>query len=139
VRRIVPLEPLIARAVRNRPTVRASCERGAAAVAQERLLLEAISNVLDNAQRHGGGEPIDVSAGLVGSRAHIEVRDRGPGIPPELRSELLERFHGTDGGTGLGLAIAREVLAALDGSVTLGDAPGGGLVVAFELPGAQLL
>lgn len=138
-RRIVPLEPLIQRVVRGSQNVRVHCETGAAAVAHERLLAEALANVLDNAHRHGGEKPIDVTVAVADSRVHIEVRDRGPGIPPERRSELLRRFRGTGTGSGLGLAIANEVLIALQGSVTLGDAIGGGLAVAFELPGARLL
>ncbi len=136
-RRIVPLEPLLDRVARGRPNVQVSCEQDAAAVAHERLLVEALSNVLDNAQRHGGGKPIELSCVVVGPRARVEVRDHGPGVPPELRSNLLERFQGT--GTGLGLAVANEVLIALEGSVTLTNAVGGGLVVTFELPGARLL
>jgi signal transduction histidine kinase len=138
-RSIVPLEPVIERVVRGRRNVRVHCETGAAAVAHERLLAEALSNVLDNAHRHGGENPIDLTVAVADSRVHIEIRDRGPGIPPERRSELLGRFHGTGPGSGLGLAIAHEVLVAFEGSLTLGDAIGGGLVVAFELPGARLL
>jgi signal transduction histidine kinase len=138
-RTIVPLRTVVDRAVGRRPNVRIHCERGAAAIADERLLVEAVSNVVDNAERHGGGGPIDVTVGIVESTARLEVRDRGPGIPADRRADVLERFHGDGRGSGLGLAIATEALRAVGGTLALSDAAGGGLVVTFELPGARLL
>ena len=138
-RTIVPLRAVVDRAVGRRPSVRIHCEHGAAAIADERLLVEAVSNVVDNAERHGGGGPIDVTVGIVGSTARLEVRDRGPGIPADRKADMLERFHGDGRGSGLGLAIAAEALRAVGGTLALSDAAGGGLVVTFELPGARLL
>jgi two-component system, OmpR family, phosphate regulon sensor histidine kinase PhoR len=138
-RGIVPLRAVLDRAAGRNPNVRIHCERGSAAIADERLLVEAVSNVVDNAEKHGGGGPIDVTAGVVESTARIEIRDRGPGIPADQREDVLQRFHGAGKGSGLGLAIAREALRALDGRLTLSDAAGGGLAVTFELPGARIL
>ncbi|MGO6908157.1 sensor histidine kinase, partial [Rhizobium ruizarguesonis] len=64
--------------------------------------------------------------------------DNGPGIPSGEREQVFERFYrimGTESeGSGLGLAIVREVVEGAGGSVLLGDAEGGGLVVTVRLP-----
>jgi two-component system, OmpR family, sensor histidine kinase TctE len=79
------------------------------------LLREMVSNLLDNAIRYGaGGGTVTARCGIDDERrAFIEVEDDGPGIRPEDRARIFERFYrapdsgGT--GTGLGLAIVREV------------------------------
>jgi PAS domain S-box-containing protein len=74
-------------------------------------------------------------------RAVIEVRDTGPGVPPEQREAIFERFRQIDGGAnrkwggaGLGLAIAREFVGLHGGVITVEDAPGGGALFRVELP-----
>jgi PAS domain S-box-containing protein len=111
---------------------------GVAAVADRLLLVEALSNVVDNAFVHGGGR-VEVAARLEHGRIVVEVSDHGEGIPPDERARALERFGTSGRGTGLGLAIAQEAAAALGGELSLHDARGGGLLVRFELPGATLL
>ncbi len=71
----------------------------------------------------------------------LEVADNGPGVPPEQRAEIFERFHQLDGGTtrrfggtGLGLSIAREITALHGGQISVDDAPGGGALFAVEIP-----
>jgi signal transduction histidine kinase len=75
-----------------------------------------------------------------GEYARITVRDDGPGIPPEDRERVFDRFTRLDdarardaGGTGLGLAIVRELVRRHGGTVTLGDASPG-LRVDVRLP-----
>jgi signal transduction histidine kinase len=71
------------------------------------------------------------------ARLAIEVRDTGPGIPPEHRELVFEeavRLPGTHAvapGAGIGLAAARRVARALGGELTVGERPGGG--AAFTL------
>ncbi len=72
------------------------------------------------------------------------MADRGPGIPPDARRAVFEPFqrrddHATSGGAGvgLGLAIARGFVEAMRGSITLDDAPGGGLMAVVALPAAE--
>jgi signal transduction histidine kinase len=87
----------------------------------------AIGNLVENAIHHtpaGGVVRIGVSAD-----ASIDVEDSGPGIPAHLREKIFERFWQSDTskqGAGLGLAIVRRVMSALNGSVSLSDAPLGG-------------
>ena len=72
----------------------------------------------------------------------LAVEDAGPGIPPEQRDRVFDRFHRTDsartrvrGGTGLGLAITRAVVEAHGGGITAGVSPEGGASVSMEVPG----
>ena len=105
-------------------------------------LLQILDNLLANADRFGPrGTPIDVGVepdgvGLVA----VRVRDHGPGVAPEVRPKLFERFvrgPAADGaaqpsGTGLGLAIVRGLVEAHAGSVALED--GAGASFRFTLP-----
>jgi len=102
-----------------------------------------LGNLLDNAVRYTpAGGRIDVAVQREdGSppRALVTVADTGPGIPPEERERVFDRFHrvpGTSGtGSGLGLALARSIAARHDGEVLLRDGPGGrGLYAVVRLP-----
>jgi signal transduction histidine kinase len=68
----------------------------------------------------------------------FEVRDGGPGIAPEDREAVFERFRrlGSSGkpGAGLGLYISRGLIQAHGGTITVRDAPGGGAAFSFTLP-----
>ena len=103
------------------------------------LLAQAISNLLENAIRYGasGGE-IRVGVRQLDDRVSIEVADRGPGIPSELRGEALRRFgrldsSRSDEGAGLGLALAEAIAHLHRGKLMLADNEPG-LVTALELP-----
>ncbi len=87
--------------------------------------------LLDNALRYGpAGEPVRIAAGNRGGQAVVEVADRGPGVPPEEREEIFERFHRgrtatAESGFGLGLAIGRELAQRMGGTLELGsEGPG---------------
>ena len=97
--------------------------------------------LIDNALRYGDGEPIRVTA-AEGANATVEVADRGPGVPPEERERIFERFYrgrarGSEGGFGLGLAIGRELAERMGGTLTLADRPGGGTRFMLSLPRAR--
>jgi signal transduction histidine kinase len=73
--------------------------------------------------------------------AHIEIADSGPGVAPEHRELIFERFRQVEegatrrfGGTGLGLAIVREFVTLHGGSVAVATAPEGGALFSVELP-----
>ncbi|MFE5587698.1 sensor histidine kinase [Kitasatospora sp. NPDC056531] len=96
------------------------------------LLAQAVRNLVENALRHGGGTPVDVSV----TPGRIAVRDHGPGVPAEDRKRVFERsVTGSDSkGTGTGLAIVRWVAELHNGTARLSPASGGGLLAELLLP-----
>ncbi|WP_051811999.1 cell wall metabolism sensor histidine kinase WalK [Kitasatospora sp. MBT63] len=95
------------------------------------LLAQAVRNLVENALRHGGGTPVDVSV----TPGRITVRDHGPGVPAEDRERVFEcRVTGTtSSGTGTGLAIVKWVAELHGGTARLAPAPGGGLLAELLL------
>jgi signal transduction histidine kinase len=98
-------------------------------------------NLIENALIHTpGGTPVTVSVSWDGGNAVLEVADRGPGVPLDMRERVFERFArgGGDaapsGGSGLGLAIVRAVTSSHGGEVEVGDAEGGGARFVVTLP-----
>jgi signal transduction histidine kinase len=108
----------------------------------ERLLRRALRNLLENAQRYGGGQ-IEVSVLRdAAGRAEVRVCDRGPGVPEAFRERIFEAFfrlpgHAErEGGVGLGLALVRQIALAHGGSVLCQPRPGGGSCFHLLLPAA---
>src|SRR4051794_17513031 len=107
----------------------------------DRLRLDqALTNLVDNAMRHGAGE-IRLSTRQVGDRVELHVRDDGPGFSPEFIEHAFERFSRADsargsGGTGLGLAIVEAIARAHGGQGHAANRPEGGADVWLELPAA---
>ena len=104
-----------------------------------RRLERIVTNLVDNAATHAAGSAVTVSAWLEGPRLHIEVADRGPGVPDAQLESIFDRFTKADtsrgsGGTGLGLAIVREHARVLGASVTARNREAGGLAVELRLP-----
>ena len=100
-----------------------------------------ISNLIDNALRHGGDgdDEVTVATGSADATAFVEVLDRGPGIPPEQAERMLQPFTRMDAarstsGTGLGLAIVDRIARMHGGSVQLLARDGGGLRARVALP-----
>ncbi len=98
------------------------------ATADRGRLHQVLANLLDNAARHSPpGGVVAVLARRDPGQLVIEVADTGPGIPPDQRVRVFERFTrgerpaGRDGGTGLGLAIAHWVLELHGGSIAVVD------------------
>jgi two-component system OmpR family sensor kinase len=100
-------------------------------------------NLIENALLHTPpGTPVTVSVRRDGDSAVLEVADRGPGVPQNLRERVFERFASGAGdgsgargrGSGLGLAIVRAVADAHGGRVELSEAAGGGARFLVRLP-----
>lgn len=111
-------------------------------VAARKLSLErALVNLMDNADRHGGGL-VAVTVRRDGAFTAIDVDDAGPGVAPSDRERIFERFttgrlgRRTAGGsgTGLGLALVTETVAAHGGTIGYSDRPGGGARFTMRLP-----
>lgn len=104
-----------------------------------RRLERVLSNLLDNADRHGGGA-VGVLVRRAGDDVQVVVDDAGPGVPAELRREVFERFHrgaharsGADG-AGLGLALVASHVRLHGGRVSVEERPGGGARFVVHLP-----
>jgi len=102
----------------------------------ERRLRELARNLLENAVRYARSA-VRVASERNGRSCSIVVEDDGAGVAPEDRERIFERFfrRSEDGtGTGLGLSIVRWIAQAHDGTVTVGDAAGGGARFVATLP-----
>ena len=105
-----------------------------------------VLNLVENAFVHtASGTPVTLSVRAEDGDAVIEVADRGPGVPPQMRERVFERFARTAGdsapaaaGSGLGLSIVRAVAEAHGGGVELHDAEGGGARFVVRLPVAPV-
>ena len=105
------------------------------------LLERVVANLLENAVRHGGGSPVEVSATAGDISARIKIVDHGPGIPDAERERLFQPFQriagGTPQGAGLGLTVARGFTEAMDGVLIADGSEGGGLTMRLRLPLAK--
>jgi signal transduction histidine kinase len=91
-----------------------------------------LSNLADNATRHGSSK-LDLSASQQGHLLCVKVSDNGEGVSPNNRTQIFDSFFTTrreSGGTGMGLAIVRAMLDAHGGAIRLLDSEQG---TAFEL------
>jgi two-component system, OmpR family, sensor kinase len=109
-------------------------------------LHQMVLNLLDNAVRHTPpGATIELRLRPVGDRAILEVADDGPGVPPELRDQIFDRFVRGDGpadtavggGSGLGLAIVKAVATSHGGTVEATESPAGGALFRTHVPLAE--
>ena len=130
---------LQARADDKRITVRTSLD-AVTLKGDEALLRRMFSNLFGNALTYTPrGGSVDVSLVKHGEDVVLRVADSGPGIPPEDRERVFERFVRLDpargaGGAGLGLAIARWVAEAHGGGVRLVSSGPGGSIFSANLP-----
>jgi two-component system, OmpR family, sensor histidine kinase KdpD len=96
----------------------------------------ALANVLDNASRYAGDEPVTIRARGTGRQLLLRIGDRGPGIAREKLERIFEPFHGAGehAGSGLGLAIARGFLEANGARIRAESLPGQGTTIVITLP-----
>jgi signal transduction histidine kinase len=133
----------VAEAERLRPTGRIVPRIEAAhvrVVGDRGQLAQVVRNLVDNACRHARSTVV-VSVSRADDQAALDVADDGPGVPPDQRARVFERFvrlddarARADGGAGLGLAIVAEVVAAHGGTVDVVDSALGGALFRVRLP-----
>jgi signal transduction histidine kinase len=105
-------------------------------------LLRVVTNLLDNATRHGRTR-VTLAAERRNGSVLVEVGDDGPGFPPDDLPRVFDPLFRSDrarggatGGTGLGLAIARRLARAHGGDVEAANDPRGGARATLTLPAA---
>jgi signal transduction histidine kinase len=112
-------------------------------------LTRVVRNLVENAERHAAHtvrlELCLVSANGRGPQVQLVVSDDGPGVPPEHREHIFDRFIRLDdarsrpdgdngGGSGLGLSICREIVKAHGGHIWADQARGGGAKFVVQIP-----
>lgn len=119
-------------------------ERGAAVASAEfRRVLQILINLIGNAIAYspaGSTVTVSVGAGKAGM-VSVSVADEGPGITPEQAERIFDKFErlgrgkdgGKDGGSGLGLYISRRLAEAMQGTLVVESAAGGGALFRLEL------
>jgi two-component system, OmpR family, sensor histidine kinase MtrB len=110
--------------------------------ADRRRIGQLLGNLIDNAAAYGGGATA-VHLELDGDRGRLRVDDDGPGVSPDDKPVIFDRFvrgraagaRAGGAGTGLGLALVAQHAAAHGGTVAALDRPGGGARFVVDLPG----
>jgi two-component system nitrogen regulation sensor histidine kinase NtrY len=100
-------------------------------------LRRAFGNILRNAVEacEGQGE-IELAARPEADAVRLEIRDHGPGVPPELAGRLFDPYvTAKSGGTGLGLALARQTVEMHQGTIAVERTPGGGATFIIRMRG----
>jgi signal transduction histidine kinase len=124
-------------------SVEAAVVPSAAFTGDEELIRRLIVNLVDNAVRHTPeGSRVRVELDETDSGYAIAVKDQGPGIPAEIRSQIFERFFrgdaarrpGAQDGAGLGLGLARWIARAHGGDVVLARTSPSGSTFVISLP-----
>jgi signal transduction histidine kinase len=142
---LAPLElgPVIAEVCRQARTVHADRELTSAIAdvtiqGDEDAIRQLMWIVLDNALRHARSR-VEVTLSAEGAWARLTVSDDGPGIAPEERERVFERFYRSDRarsepGAGLGLSIARWIVDQHRGRILAGEGPRAGAAMYVDLP-----
>lgn len=118
-------------------------ERGVAVASAEfRRVLQILINLIGNAVAYSpAGSTVTIAAQTAGAgRVAVTVADEGPGVTAEQAARIFEKFErlgrDKDGGSGLGLYISRRLAEAMEGSLAVSGAEGGGALFRLELPAA---
>ena len=107
------------------------------------LIAQVLVNLLDNARKYSSfGDPITITARIVGDRLEIAVKDCGMGIPQEDLGRIFDKFYRVQrkeaiAGTGLGLSICRGIVEAHGGRIWAENNPHKGVTITFTLPTSE--
>ncbi|MDQ3443465.1 MAG: HAMP domain-containing histidine kinase [Chloroflexota bacterium] len=110
------------------------------ALVDREAILQVLAILLDNAVKYSPAEgTITITLSAATGTAVMTVADSGPGIAPEHRERIFDRFYRVDEsrstrGAGLGLAIAKDIVDRHEGSILVTSEPGMGAVFSVRLP-----
>jgi two-component system phosphate regulon sensor histidine kinase PhoR len=140
------IDDLQARALEKSVTLRNSVPEELHAKADADRLQQVLFNLVENAIKYGRADGCVTIGGLPAEEGKLQlwVEDDGPGIPPDARDRVFERFYRVDrarsretGGTGLGLAIVKHIVQAHGGEVWVKSELGQGATFFFTLAQAE--
>jgi two-component system phosphate regulon sensor histidine kinase PhoR len=116
-------------------------DKGTKVNADREALAQALWNLLDNAVKYSGENPVVLVEVRVGNQVAIYVRDQGPGIPRSEKNRIFRKFtRGSSAeklgikGTGIGLAMVKHIVDAHGGKVLVDSVPGNGSAFTILLP-----
>ena len=102
-------------------------------------VVQCLVNLIENACKYSPPHtPVEIGCNSTPSRVELRVRDHGPGIRPEDRTRVFERFrrgpHSAGiPGSGIGLAVVSTLVSQMEGAVSVEDGEGGGAVFVISL------
>jgi len=123
-------------------TLEADPEKSYPTIADRQKIYRVCQNLIFNAVKynHDKGE-VQVCLKASKNQIQVEVKDDGPGIPPEDLKRIFERFYRVEksrskgkGGTGLGLAIVKHILEGHKSKISVSSTLGKGSIFSFDLP-----
>lgn len=119
-------------------TLRSASANGLLVHADRLRLEQALSNLVDNALRHGGDQ-VTLEAARHDGRIELHVRDSGDGLPAEFLTRAFDRFTRPDatrgrGGSGLGLSIVKTIAESHAGTAHVANAATGGADAWISIP-----
>ncbi|MGN6252959.1 MAG: sensor histidine kinase [Marmoricola sp.] len=140
-RRELPVGPAVdavvdsVRAGTGRRIVASHADPQAPVFADPDKFSQVVTNLVENAVRHGEGE-VRVTTSVWAGGVELVVDDEGEGIPEAIRRRVFTKFwkQGVRGGSGLGMYIVNGLAQVHGGSVSIGDAPGGGARLVVRWP-----
>jgi len=108
-------------------------------------VLQVLANLIGNGLKYSAADTeVRVGMRLAGDRVHVDVQDRGRGIPADQLDKIFDKFHRVEdpmtmstSGTGLGLFIARRLARAMGGDVTVVSTLNSGSIFTLTLPSAD--
>jgi two-component system phosphate regulon sensor histidine kinase PhoR len=110
-------------------------------IADPDRIQQAFSNLIDNAIKYGGEQPVDISVRNEGDFAVVRITDHGEGLSPEEKERIFRRFYRVDksrsqeiAGTGLGLAITKHLVLLHNGTIDVESELGKGATFIVRLP-----
>lgn len=146
------VEPLLLRQVIDDEAERLSREQPGAAFVRsgdedaviesdERFVRRILQNLMENALKYGGTtQPVEITIEPERGGYAVHIRDHGPGMPPEVREHIFDRFYRAPsaatprGGLGLGLYLSRQLAALLGGHIAVESEEGVGSTFTLWLP-----